>query len=75
MTAKAPGLGRVEGWEKNGAPGGAGEGGERMDNGIEPDSEIKLVRLAGGTSRELRGFGSWFVNLSLGYFHVVDFVF
>jgi len=46
-----------------------------MDNGIEPDSEIKLVRLAGGTSRELRGFGSWFVNLSLGYFHVVDFVF
>ena len=51
-------------------PGGAGEGGERMDNGIEPDSEIKLVRLAGGTSRELRGFGSWFVNLSMGYFHV-----
>ena len=39
-------------------------------NGIEPDSEVKLVRLAGGTSRELRGFGSWFVNLSMGYFHV-----
>ena len=55
---------------RRGAPGPRGqgipsEGGERMDNGVEPDShsEIKLVRVSGGTSRArfIKGLG-WFVN-------------
>jgi len=38
---------------------GAGEGGERMDNGstVEPDSEYKLVRVSGGTSAPGAGEG------------------
>jgi hypothetical protein len=59
MSAKAP---------------GAGEAGERMDNlwtTVDPDSEIKLVRVSEGTFRarflcEIRVLG-WFLYLCMGF--------
>ena len=57
MSAKPPGAGEAEGLLGRGGGERAGEGGERMDGTtVEPDSEIKLVRVSGGLAW---GMGSW----------------